>query len=104
MLIKTSDVPDGNCISIDDPIEYTIAWHNTMQQTIYDACIRDVFPAGVTYGRLHDRPNTLEIICSDPFYQPDHTYVFPIESLSPNDSGVLQLDVIVTVQQPGIPA
>ncbi|HRT52421.1 MAG TPA: right-handed parallel beta-helix repeat-containing protein, partial [Anaerohalosphaeraceae bacterium] len=103
MLIKTSDVPDGNCISIDDPIEYTIAWHNTMQQTIYDACIRDVFPAGVTYPVDYTiDPNTLEIICSDPFYQPDHTYVFPIESLSPNDSGVLQLDVIVNGSaQPG---
>ncbi|MCE5186516.1 MAG: right-handed parallel beta-helix repeat-containing protein [Planctomycetaceae bacterium] len=101
---KYDDIPDANCVNIDDPIEYTITWDNTTDQTFYNCYIRDIFPAGVTYPvEYFMDPNTYEITVSDPNYQADdHTYIFPIGTIYPDDSGVKYLEVIVNdLAEPG---
>jgi hypothetical protein len=96
-LDKYDDIADGNCVNIDDPIKYTIEWHNTTEQTFYDAYIKDIFPVGVNYTVAYTfDPNTWQFISSDPGYDEEtHTYTYPIGAIPPNDSGILQLDVVV---------
>lgn len=103
-LQKYDDVAEGNCVNIDDPIEYTIEWHNTTERTFYDAYIKDIFPTGVTYPVEYTfDPNTWEFISLDPGYDEEtHTYIYPIGTLDPDDSGILQLDVVVNnLAEPG---
>lgn len=102
-LMKYDDIPDANCVNINDPIKYTVTWNNTTEQTFYDVYVKDIFPVGVTYPVEYSLdPNTWEMISSDPFYQQDHTYVYPIGTLYPDDFGLLQLDVIVnSAAEPG---
>jgi hypothetical protein len=96
-LWKYDDVADGDCRDIDEGIEYTIEWHNTTEQTFYDSYLKDIFPAGVSYPVTYSiDPNTLEIISSDPgYHENDHTYIYPVGTLYPDDSGLLELDVVV---------
>ena len=101
---KTDDVEDGQSADLDSNITYTIEWQNTTGQTFYDVYIHDVLPVGVTYSITYTvDPNTMDIVPSDPFYQKeDHTYLYPIGTLAPDDFGSLQLQVTVnSASEPG---
>jgi uncharacterized repeat protein (TIGR01451 family) len=97
---KDDDLDDENpsdCRSPEQELTYTICWENTSGQTLTDAYIVDILPAGVDYDvETWFDPNTWEIISSDPNYDDEmHTYTWSLGTLDPNDSGCVQLTVTV---------
>ena len=102
---KTDDVADGSCISPNDEILYQICWVNDTSSIYSNSYIIDFLPSGVSYPAGFERvdPNTMQIIPRDTNYDPNtHTYVWPLDDIGLNDSGCVELEVVVNEKaEPG---
>jgi len=95
---KEDDVADGNCRGPEEEIAYTICWENNSVYTFDDCYIIDFLPDGVNYpGAVYTLdPNTMEILPPDPNYNnEDHSYLWEIGTIEPNDYGCVELTVVV---------
>ena len=105
---KDDDLNDANdldCRSPGQELTYTICYTNETDDTLENTYIIDWLPAGVTYPIEYTLdPNTMEMVPSDPYYDPNtHSYIWLLDSVDPNDSGCVEITVVVNENaQPGM--
>ena len=94
---KEDDVAGGECVSPEDTVVYEICFENVKDVTFEDCYIVDWLPEGMTYPYGVDTVDSnLNVIPADPNYDPEkHNYTWYIGDIGPNDSGCVQLEVVV---------
>jgi hypothetical protein len=95
---KEDNIDDANCISLGDPIEYSICWSNDYGDMVSGASIIDWLPDGVDYDYII----SLDPLVLDENYNiEEHYYRWELDDIDPNEWGCVHLEV--TVNEDAIP-